>query len=288
MNELPLVTVAIPFHNSEKFLEFAVLSVLNQTYTNWELILIDDGSKDTSLNIAKKFTDPKISIISDTQNKGLATRLNQTIDLAKGKYYVRMDADDIMCRDRIAEQVAFLEANPEIDVLGSDHYLIDTDNNILSIGAGYPEKPTMRDVLESRCFSHPSVTGKLEWFKKNKYDPKVIKAQDLELWLRTIEKSNFRNLKKPLLFYRSVGNVNLKKYRKSVLYVISILQNADNLSFGTKTYFSVKYFLKIVVYTLLSSVNKIDLLVKKRGNLVSEKETRGIIEKELLPSINKK
>ena len=103
-----LVTIGLPFYNDRLTLELAIKSIFAQTYKNWELILVDDGSTDGSLNIAKKITDKRVRIISDEKNKGLIFRLNQIASLAKGKYLARMDADDLMQPTRIEKQVEFL------------------------------------------------------------------------------------------------------------------------------------------------------------------------------------
>ena len=100
-----LVTIGIPFYNASQFLEYAIKSVINQTYTNWELILVDDGSTDDSLSIARSFNDQRIKILSDGVNKGLVSRLNEIILNSRGSYIARMDADDIMHFERIEKQI---------------------------------------------------------------------------------------------------------------------------------------------------------------------------------------
>lgn len=97
-----LVYVGIPFYNAEKYLDYAIRSVLNQTYTNWKMTLIDDGSTDSSLALARKYTsDTRVKVISDGRNKGLVYRLNELVKLSDCKYFVRMDADDIMHPQRL-------------------------------------------------------------------------------------------------------------------------------------------------------------------------------------------
>ena len=121
-----MVTIGLPFYNAEKYLALAIESVLQQTYTNWELLLLDDGSTDNSLSIAQSYAqkDSRIKVISDGKNKNLATRLNELPSLAQGLYLARMDADDIMLPARIERQLAVLKAHPEIDVLGTNAYII--------------------------------------------------------------------------------------------------------------------------------------------------------------------
>ena len=109
------ISVGIPVYNAEKFLEKTIRSVLNQSYKNFELIITDDGSSDKSVDIVKSFNDSRITLIADGENRGISYRLNQQIRLAKGKYFFRMDADDLMFPERIFTQVNFLEQNPEID-----------------------------------------------------------------------------------------------------------------------------------------------------------------------------
>ena len=129
----PLVTIAIPIYNAEKYLRYAIQSCINQTYQNWELLLMCDGSTDTSIGIMEEMAayDSRIRVIYDDVNKGLVYRLNQSIKLAKGKYYARMDADDIMAVNRIEEEVNFLELHPMVDVVGTSMMMIDGDNHIM-------------------------------------------------------------------------------------------------------------------------------------------------------------
>ena len=128
-----LVSIVIPVYNGEVYLRDAIQSVVNQTFQNWKLYLINDGSTDGSLVIMEEYAlrDARIKVIDDGQNKGLVTRLNQSVEIAVGKYYARMDADDIMYITRIEEQVTFLESHPDVDVLGTSIMIIDNNNDIV-------------------------------------------------------------------------------------------------------------------------------------------------------------
>lgn len=178
------VTIAIPVYNGESYLRDAIQSVVNQTFQDWELYLVNDGSTDGSLAIMQEYAlrDIRIKVIDDGQNKGLVTRLNQSIEIAVGKYYARMDADDIMYITRIEEQVKFLESHPDVDVLGTSIMIIDNNNNIMGSG-----------MCSGRVnsFIHPTVMGKLEWFRANPYCEWALRAEDMELWSRTASKSKF-------------------------------------------------------------------------------------------------
>lgn len=253
----PLVTIAIPFYNAERFIDFSIRSVLNQTYTNWELILLDDGSCDNSVSVSKHFKDTRILLISDGKNLGLATRLNQLSSMARGKYLARMDADDIMAVNRIERQVAFLETHPEIDLVGASAMIIDAGNHII-------RSCNMDNVKDS--FIHPTVMGKTRWFVDNPYDGSLMRSQDYELWLRTAPHSHFYNIKEPLLFYREFGVPSLKKNLKSLQSLRSIYKRY--MHYG-KTYgWFIKNFLmsylKGIAYVILSLFNLQNLWMRSR------------------------
>src|SRR5690554_2768735 len=211
-----MITIGIPFYNDEKYLELAIKSVIKQTCIGFNLILIDDGSSDRSLEIAKKYEslDHRIKVYSDGLNKKLAARLNEIANLAQTKYLARMDADDIMHPERIEKQLKILEQNPEIDVLGSNAYSIDDNDNIQGIRMKIDNNEFK--LLDCKSFIHPSIIAKTTWFRANPYDEKMVKAQDYELWQRTLSKSVFKVYTEPLLFYREFGGNYYKKYFSGV------------------------------------------------------------------------
>ena len=278
-----LVSIGIPFYNCEKYLEFAIKSVINQSYSNWELILLDDGSSDNSINIARKFKDERIKIISDNENKGLVNRLNQLTKLAKGKYYARMDADDIMHIDRIKTQVEFLVCNNEVDVVGSRYYSIDINNNVVGITDVNLNPNSIKSILKYGCFAHPSILGKTEWFRNNPYDEKYnTMMEDYELWLRTVSSSNFSNIIEPLFYYRSVGIPTIRKYIRQTFNVIKVLQKREKyqLTIYDSIYYSLKNFFKILTYCVFYLFGQVNFLVRMRSRAMTtievEKATNDI------------
>lgn len=254
----PLVTIAIPIYNSESYLRDAIQSCFNQTFKDWELLLMCDGSTDNSNIIVYEMAclDKRVKVIDDKSNRGLVYRLNQSINLAKGKYYARMDADDIMAVDRIQKQVAFLEANPEVDVVGSSMMLIDGENNI--IGSSY--------MKNNNSFVHPSVMGKTKWFHSYLYDEKALRAEDFDLWNRTRRYSCFANIDQPLLFYRSLGMPALRKilqsYRTMQLLHLRYKEYGKNWIWGYKYY--VLFFVKIIALRLLALFDMQNIVIKCR------------------------
>lgn len=256
---MPLVTIAIPVYNGMPYLRDTIQSVVNQTYKDWVLYLINDGSKDDSLKIMNEFAakDSRIIIIDDGLNKGLIARLNQSTAMTTTKYYARMDADDIMYLTRIEEQVNFLESHPEIDVVGASIMTIDSSNNIISSGLCYGKVER---------FIHPTVMGKSEWFKENPYCNWAIRAEDFELWTRTNRQSNFWALNKPLLFYREFGLPTLKKTLMSLNTVlkISFRYRQYNQSFRWFLSLSSKTICKMIIYTILGVMGQSNMIVKLR------------------------
>lgn len=261
-----LISIGIPFFNAQEFLAYSVLSVLNQSYANWELILLDDGSTDNSLSIARSFNDKRISVLSDGKNLGLVTRLNQLIEVSKGKYIARMDADDIMHPDRLAKQVNFLEENTCIDVVGTSWYSINNKNEIISLKHP-PRCPKRKDLITNICFLHPSILGKKEWFISHSYDSNFERIEDYELWLRTISESTFENIQEPLMFYREFGIPHFNKYLKTQLNAFKIFfrYKKYSLPISLTVILLLRQILKIIVFTFFVSIGKVDLIIKRRN-----------------------
>ena len=258
-----LITVGIPFYNDERFMALAIDSVVKQTYKDWVLLLIDDGSTDNSLRIAKEYEkkDTRIKVYSDGKNKNLANRLNQIIDLADTKYIARMDADDIMAIDRLQIQLEIMESNPNIDILGTNAYSIDESNNILGV-----RSIISNELIDVEGFVHPSILVKTQWAKNNKYDSLASRMQDFLLWQKTKDFSCFKMIKIPLLFYREVGYDYSKKYKKTVLALKNIYIHEENIE--TKKRIRKIYcnnYLKMIVYIFFNFFGLEFYLLKRRN-----------------------
>ena len=214
----PLVTVGIPFFDNEDTLRHAVNSTLGQTHSRLEVILIDDGSTDSSLSIARicAKADPRISVITDGVNRGLINRLNQLIDLAQGEYFARMDADDLMDPERIAKQLACLVVHPEVDVVTSGVFSLDANFQVLGKRFCDARTPKTHEVFRNGGgLVHASMMAKTSWFRENKYRTGYERAEDRELFTRTFGKSVYKILPEPLYYYRDVQGITLPKYLAS-------------------------------------------------------------------------
>jgi glycosyltransferase involved in cell wall biosynthesis len=215
----------MPVYNCEETLEMAINSIIWQTYAAWELLIIDDGSTDNTVNIAKAYYDPRIRLLADGKNRKLAARLNQAIKISRGKYFARMDADDIAFPDRILRQVTFLEKNNEVDLVGSRVLIFDRKGAIVGT---YPFRENHAAICKRPSsgfyLPHPTWMGKRSWFLKHCYKESMPKTQDQELLLRTYHVSKFACLPDFLHGYR-VEDLSLKKILMGrVLFISALLR----------------------------------------------------------------
>lgn len=264
INNNVMITIAIPFYNAEKYLVKAIDSVIWQTYQDFKLILLDDGSRDSSLTIAQSYAakDNRIIVISDGQNKNLGFRLNQIPYLVDTKYLARMDADDIMHPQKIEKQIKTLENNPQIDVLGTNAYSIDENDYVIGIRV----KPSDKSLRKVNSFIHPTIVAKTDWFKKNPYNVQAVRVEDIELWMRTSEKYNFEMLNEPLFFYREFGGGYYKKYMKSIPSLGKMVLN-NNFKIKYILFF-LKTLMSTIVYFLYSKLQIENKLILGRNEVL--------------------
>lgn len=216
---LPPVSIGIPFFNAEKTLLDAVKSVFVQSHIDWELILLDDGSTDRSLEIARAIDDPRVRVYSDGSNRRLASRLNEIAHLARFDYIARMDADDMMSRDRIERQLKFLVENSKLDLVSAGVVSMSDDwvpTGMRCVPEGHTITP--RAVLAGRSgIVHAAVLGRRAWFLRNPYDVSLRIGEDTDLWIRAYGKRdlNAKILEAPLYFYREDSNVTYAKLKEA-------------------------------------------------------------------------
>lgn len=199
----PLVSVIMSVSNGGATLSAAVRSLVQQTLSDWELVLVDDGSQDDSVGIVEKFGDPRIRIVRHSESRGLACRLNEAVDLSRGKYVARMDADDICYPERLAVQTGLLLSDPGVDLVGSRALVFRREGDPLGLFPGYSASTaTASRLLTGFYFPHPTWCGRADWFRRFRYDVGMIKAQDQELLLRAVPSSRISVVEKILLGYR--------------------------------------------------------------------------------------
>lgn len=199
------VSVVMSVYNGERYLQEAVESILNQSFTDFEFIIIDDGSTDGTWDILTGYNDPRIVLLCNEQNIGLTRSLNRGLAVARGEYIARMDADDVSLPERLAVQVAFLEEHPDVGLVGSPPFVVDAQGGIKHV------EPVPIDDLEIKwlllfhnTFAHSSVM-----FRRNvlnavgPYSAEKIVAQDYDLWVRIARNFTVTNIPLPLIHWRS-------------------------------------------------------------------------------------
>ncbi len=201
----PLVSVVLPIHNAEKYLLEAVESILTQTFADFELILVDDGSTDHSPVILDTLKDPRIIRLRNEKNSGVVASLNLGISVASGRYIARMDADDVSLPERLEKQVKYLEAHPEIGVLGTG---ILTRVEVDPIQEGVAIFPSQDKCIRWMLCFRSAVAHVTAVYRRNLvvesglYRHEFLFAEDYDLWVRLISKTQFSNLSEPLVLVR--------------------------------------------------------------------------------------
>ena len=181
----------MPVYNGAKYLNEAVDSILNQTLTNFEFLIIDDGSTDQSINQINAYDDSRIQLIVNKNNIGQSAALNKGISLARGEYIARMDQDDISMPERLERQSEFMENHPDVDVLGTWVQLMGKYDGILELETD-SEKIKM-NLLTDQNLAHPAVMIRKSTLLKYDlyYNPTYSIAQDYDLWVRMFEHCSF-------------------------------------------------------------------------------------------------
>ena len=202
-DELP-VSVVMSMYNVAPYLKECIESILNQSFCDFELIIVDDGSTDEGLSIARSYTDPRIRIIENEHN--YIASLNRGLQEAKGKYIARMDADDRMAFERLSVQYSFMELHPEIDICGAWHRIF--GEGYETIARQFPQKHNeiVTTILKKdNPMSHPTAFMRKSFLDEYQiqYDPEAIYAEDLQFWIDCIKHgARFENLPRYLHDYR--------------------------------------------------------------------------------------
>ena len=198
-NHAPLVSILISTYNDERYIVESINSILNQTYTNLEILVINDASTDHTGQLLQQIQDERLIIIENETNHKLAANLNKMIRMAKGKYWARMDADDISLPERIAHQVRYMEEHPEVDVLGTWTEMIGNATGMVTAPCDHGQIRAC--LLFQNIIAHPSVMLRANTCDY-RYDENFSAGQDYELWSRLIWSKRFAILPEVLLQYR--------------------------------------------------------------------------------------
>jgi len=265
----PIVSIILPVFNGEKYIQECLESIILQTYKNWELIIINDGSNDSSDKLISKFINQienQVQYLNLKSHKGLPHCLNLGIISAKGKYIARMDCDDVMIEDRLKKQVYYLEHHIDVGILGSKAVEIDEKGyefGLIEIKTGdFNIKKDLTGVI------HPSVMIRKEIINENyMYLEKYPYSEDFELWIRLSKITKFENLNEVLIKKRrhdeQLTQTQIKiRIRESLkLRLFYFLK--------TKYFPDIKVIIKLIIlyvlpYPLLRKIRKQRLEVKRK------------------------
>lgn len=280
-NKIMKASILLPVFNAEKTITETLQSIINQTYKNFEIVIINDGSTDNSELYILKFKDTRIKYYKNETNKGLIYTLNRGIELCKGEYIIRIDADDIMLPNRIDIQISFMDNNPQIIASGSAVIKFYTNKKYTRIYTP-PLSPEEIDakILLGSPIPHPSsiIRKKILTEFNIKYDYNYLHAEDYKLWYDLSKHGFLANIEKPLIKYRCsetqisqkynlkqveiskrirtlILNDILNKYGiilKQPLYLKQILDIANKLPDNTKN--------TTAIFLLILSLKKISLI----------------------------
>ena len=195
-------SILLPVYNAASFLSEAIESIINQSFKDFELIILNDGSSDASKDIIFSFKDTRIKYIENETNLGLIKTLNKGIDICNGKYIFRMDADDICEPQRLEKQIFFMEKNPDIGVCGTWAQVINNKGEITGkiVNQTAPSFLSV-SLLFSVPLVHPAVCFRASILKKHLYH-EVLIAEDFDLWSRLDKETKMANLPEYLFRYR--------------------------------------------------------------------------------------
>lgn len=227
----PLVSVLMPCYNVERYVEESLNSILGQTYSNLEIIVIDDCSTDKTLAILEKMAerDQRIKIYRNETNLKLIATLNKGIDLCNGKYIARMDADDIALPERLKKEVDFLEQHPDYDIVSTMFYTFHEGKKKQHLYIN-PERyeEIQAFILFKSCVCHPAVMIRRAMFQNLdlKFEEKYLHVEDYALWSKAVYKTKIANINEPLLLYRvhkaQISSLYEQKQRENKIEVFKI------------------------------------------------------------------
>lgn len=240
---MPKISVVMPVYNGEKFLRETMDSIFNQTFGDFEFIIINDASKDSTEEIIKSYEDDRIVYLKNEQNLGVAGSLNRGLETAKGEYIARIDADDIALPSRFEKQADFMDNHPDVGVCGSTVRIFEEDGAERNFVYSETDKSIRVDMLFNSAFAHPSVMIRRALLEKYGifYNLEYEKAEDYRMWYDILKVSKGHNLQEPLLRYRhhqnQVTKTNVKEQTVAVTKMRKVMY--DTLNLNTEEYLEV-------------------------------------------------
>lgn len=236
------VAILMPVYNGEKYLNEAIESILNQTYKEFDFLIINDGSSDRTEEIIKSYNDKRIIYIENEKNIGIVKTLNKGLDLIKSKYIVRMDADDISSSKRVEKQVKFMDKNMDISVSGTSILLFNREGRVWKNKVRQDPTQVKTQLLFNNALMHPSVIIRKSTLLEGnyKYDEEDCSVEDFGLWQKISFTYKLSNIPEVLLKYR-VNEVGLTQVaerdmkRRDLVHMKIYMQAFDHLGIKIST-----------------------------------------------------
>jgi len=279
----PLISVLMAVYNGEKYLHEAIDSILNQRYTNFEFLIVNDGSIDLTEDIILSYSDNRIRYIKNETNLKLIASLNKGLDLAIGKYIARMDADDISLPERLEKQVDFMERNQEIGVLGTSVKTIGLENNYeVHFKQGHDQ--IRFELFFHNYLHHPTVMLRSSLIKKNKiYYENYLHAEDYALWVKLTKFTKIEILAEVLLNYRihesniseihnNQQQIQTSHIRKNQIQLLGIEVNDDTF----------KIYEHFIDSNTIDEPEQFKVLIKILQEIIHKNKELRVIKNELL------
>ena len=264
ISKSPVVSVIMPVYNSERFVSQAIQSILNQTYRDFELIIIDDGSSDNSWEIVKFFQkrDSRIKAIRQSNNRGVAATSNHGLELAAGNYIARMDADDICLPDRLEKQVHFLESHFATGILGGRMRFMDENGKLLGFFPVVQGNLNIHwDFMFESPFSNTTVMFRKDLVERFalRYDSSAFYGEDYDLWCRFLPLTQGENLADVLLYCRLHSQSLTPRYANH-----QVQQDIERSTFAVLTYLPEVSTSKREIIELQSAIKGISAPAKRQ------------------------
>jgi glycosyltransferase involved in cell wall biosynthesis len=271
MNNKPLVSVMIPVYNGEQELPLTLRSLVNQSYTNWEAIIVNDGSTDTTKEYLDQLQDSRFIVHHFENNQGRPFARQKALDLASGKYLAMLDADDWYFEDKLEHQVTFLENNPEIALVSGGFILTDKNKKPIVI-----QKPNA-DLETGLSIPHASSMLRLDSAKEIKYNKSLLLGQDQDFIRRYIKGKKYDFLASIDYVYNVGYSFSTKKYITTQLHEVN---NSNN-----KLPQRVTSLFKIPIALILDTLNLSSYLITKRGEKIDTNNIKrfNLLKMNLLP-----
>lgn len=240
MEKEPLVSIITPLYNSEKFIAETIESVIAQTYENWEMLIVNDCSKDNGVRIVEEYSkkDKRIKLFNNEKNMGVSFTRNRAIDLSNGKYIAFLDSDDLWHKEKLKKQIGMMEEK-NISLSYTAYTKINEDGSLRG-KIEVPKKVNYKELLKGNIMGCLTVVAKKDILKDGKF--KQTKQEDYILWLELLKKINFSyGLQESLAFYRVLDNSRSSNKVDLVKFNWKIYREVEKLNLIESIYYFVIY-----------------------------------------------